>query len=461
MRAIAAPFIFGTATVMFLFLFQFLMKHLNKLLGKGIDTIVILQLIALNLAWMLVMAVPIGVLFATIMGFGSLSAANETTVIKASGGSLLKMMRPVIIMGILLTYALFWFNDVILPDTNHQAKVLFSDIKRRKPTFAIEAGQFSTQLDGYTILARRTDSLTGKLFALTIYDNRKSRSLNVVSADSGEIKFNADMTGLDMQLYHGEIHRMTPSEVKGYRKVNFEEYTISTDARGFDFNRTEDDVISRGDREMHISDMRLISDEARRKFNNLDSIGNIAYDKHFAFLNGSDMIGDSGKVFENEMPADTSVESALYAVKNRLAFLRTTLNSNRLRKNDYAAKERKYLVEIYKKYSIPFAVIVFLLVGCPLGVATRKGNFGVSAGISLGFFIFYWAFLIGGEKLADRGFLPPGLSMWLGNIIIGLIGVYLTIKVNNESITMPGAKYVRGLLKKRRSKKEEIVIVPE
>ena len=69
MRAITVPFIFGTTTVMFLFLFQFLMKHLNKFLGKGIDTIVILQLIALNLAWMVVLAVPIGVLFATIMGF--------------------------------------------------------------------------------------------------------------------------------------------------------------------------------------------------------------------------------------------------------------------------------------------------------------------------------------------------------------------------------------------------------
>jgi lipopolysaccharide export system permease protein len=141
--------------------------------------------------------------------------------------------------------------------------------------------------------------------------------------------------------------------------------------------------------------------------------------------------------------------------------LRTTLNSNRLRKNDYAAKERKYLVEIYKKHSIPFAVSVFLMVGCPLGVAARKGNFGVSAGISLGFFIFYWAFLIGGEKLADRGFLPPGLSMWLGNIIIGMISVYLTIKVNNESITMPGAKYVRGLLKKHRANKEEAMIISD
>jgi len=87
-----------------------------------------------------------------------------------------------------------------------------------------------------------------------------------------------------------------------------------------------------------------------------------------------------------------------------------------------------YLVEIYKKYSIPFACVVFVLIGAPLGMLTRKGGFGVAAGMSLGFFLLYWACLIGGEKLADRELLSPFLSMWVANIILGSVGLYLVFR---------------------------------
>lgn len=105
----------------------------------------------------------------------------------------------------------------------------------------------------------------------------------------------------------------------------------------------------------------------------------------------------------------------------------------------------KYLVEIHKKYAIPAACFVFIFVGCPLGIITRRGNFGISAAISLGFYILYWACLIGGEKLADRGIIAPWLGMWLANIIIGSIGAVLTIRVSNESFSF-GLSYIWQLL---------------
>jgi lipopolysaccharide export system permease protein len=89
-----------------------------------------------------------------------------------------------------------------------------------------------------------------------------------------------------------------------------------------------------------------------------------------------------------------------------------------------------YEVEIYKKYAIPFACLVFVFVGCPLGIKTKGGNFGISAAITLAFYILYWACLIGGEKLADRGMVSPMFSMWLGNIVLGIAGIIMTIKEN-------------------------------
>ena len=87
-----------------------------------------------------------------------------------------------------------------------------------------------------------------------------------------------------------------------------------------------------------------------------------------------------------------------------------------------------YEVEIYKKYSIPFACLIFALIGAPLGYRVRKGGFGIAAGFSLLFFLVYWASLIGGEKLADRDLVSPFLGMWLVNIVLGIFGLYLMFK---------------------------------
>jgi lipopolysaccharide export system permease protein len=96
-------------------------------------------------------------------------------------------------------------------------------------------------------------------------------------------------------------------------------------------------------------------------------------------------------------------------------------------------EENKYLVEIYKKYAIPAACLIFVFVGAPLGILVRRGNFGVSAVIALGFYVLYWSCLVVGEKLADRDILPPSVAMWLGDFVVGALGAYLMFIVSRES----------------------------
>ena len=169
-------------------------------MGKGLEPFVILQVVVLSLAWMVVLAVPMGVLFSTLMAFGGMSAAQEITIIKASGGGLVRMMLPVVLFGAAMFYSMYRFNDDILPDSNHRFKILMQDIQRKKPTFAIEAGQFSTQLEGYTILSRQVDSATRALKGVTIYDNMRQNQMNVVSAETGEISFSQDFSKLIVVL---------------------------------------------------------------------------------------------------------------------------------------------------------------------------------------------------------------------------------------------------------------------
>jgi lipopolysaccharide export system permease protein len=93
----------------------------------------------------------------------------------------------------------------------------------------------------------------------------------------------------------------------------------------------------------------------------------------------------------------------------------------------------EYLVEIHKKYALPVACFVFVLIGAPLGIIARRGTFGVAATFSLGFFILYWAALIGGEKLADRDIISPWLGMWMANMILFVLGMYLTLRTGRET----------------------------
>jgi lipopolysaccharide export system permease protein len=85
---------------------------------------------------------------------------------------------------------------------------------------------------------------------------------------------------------------------------------------------------------------------------------------------------------------------------------------------------------------LPVACIIFVLIGAPLGTMTRKGGIGMASGISLVFFVIYWAFLIGGEKLADRDLISPLVGIWSANFFLGILGVLLLIKTAKEKVTI-------------------------
>lgn len=444
MRQHVGPFLFGFSTVVFIFLMQFIINSLDKLLGKGIETSVIAQAIILNIPWMVVLAAPMGVLFATLMAFGAMSASYEIPIIKSAGTSLYSMMRPVVLMGFLVSLGLFWFNDTVLPESNHQAKVLMNDIQKKKPTFAIQPGEFSPSMGGNIILSRRVDSITGQLYDVTIYDYSSISQQNIISADSGRIGFSNDYSNLIINLFSGEIHQRNNNDVKDYKIIKFKEYQIKMEASGFDFNRTDVNLISRGDREMRIKDMQEVVDGSQTEADFARKIIDSVTKNHLDYVLNGKEFRDKEQVLVNKQitsndtatkevySIDTSTRSVMKAVQKNVNFLGSNIRSYYSTVENREDNVRKYEVEIWKKYSIPLACFVFVFVGVPLGIRTKGGNFGISAAISLGFYIVYWGCLIAGEKLADKGIISPILGMLFSDIVIFLIGIVLILKVNNE-----------------------------
>jgi len=93
---------------------------------------------------------------------------------------------------------------------------------------------------------------------------------------------------------------------------------------------------------------------------------------------------------------------------------------------------QRYWVEIHKKFSIPFACIIFVLLGAPIGILTRKGNVGYAAIIASILLTVYWVSVIQGEKLADRLYISPFWGMWTFNLLYIIIGVLLLLHLSYD-----------------------------
>lgn len=434
-----APFIYSAATMMGVLLLQFLMKFADRLVGKGLDIWLIIQLIAYNLSWMLVLVIPMATLVAALMTYGSLSQNNEVTIIKSSGASLYRMMSASFIASIIVAYLLFLFNNEILPDTNFQAKILMSDISRKKPTLSLESGFFSQEVSNYAILVREIDEQKNELSQVTIYDYTNPAKINVVTAQKGNIFFSYDQKNLIMDLRNGEIHESDVKETGLYRKLVFEKHRITMDAEQFTFNQSQGGL--RGERELRVERMRAIVDSIK-----------LNREKYFAGFEeevNKYFFKDTAYATVYSTVSTYQTDALIYVrIQDRIKTAKNMIISN-MKRFEWANREiEKYEVEIYKKYAIPAACIVFMLIGAPLGIMVKKGGFGVAASISLFFFIVYWAFLIGGEKLAERGMFSPVIGMWAANIFLGVIGIILLIRTNRETVTIQFT-FLKKLVPKR------------
>ena len=416
------PFFFGLAVIMFVLVMDFILEVLNLIIGKGLNAFIILQVFVLNLAWMLALAVPMAVLVSTLMAYGRLSQDNEITAFKASGVSLYRLILPPVVASIFISVGMMFFNDRALPELNHKARLLMTDIHQKRPTWNLKENVFINEIPGYSILIKKIDPHSSNVRGVTIYDMKNRRFPRTIIAEKGKVEFTPDGNTLVFQLFNGEIHETDEESPQRYRKVNFDQQTIYVQDVGSRFIRSESEY--RTDREK--TSAQMLSD-----VKNLEAVVSTSEEEITRTVNSA-----WNKVKE------ASVSKELRSVEKNKA-LDSLIRENRnisdqiLSEAQNIRNQRRYenslWVEIYKKYALAVACVVFILVGAPLGIMARKGGVAVGLGLSLGFFVLYWAFLIGGEELADRQFISAFWAMWSANFLIGGAGIYILIKSAKET----------------------------
>jgi lipopolysaccharide export system permease protein len=427
-----APFFYAFSVITFIMIMQFLIEIMDLILSKGLEPFIVLELFFYNMAWMLALSIPMAVLIAALMAFGRLSADNEITALKSAGISLYTILVPVLFVSAFLAVGLAFFNDYILPEANHKAAALSSDISRKRPAAFIEAGYWVTDFKGFRLLVDRVDRQTGRLYGIKVYQEVKNQPPVVTVAGEGQIEFLNEGEQIRLTLVNGETHKLDNDPKHTYFLNRFTRQVVYFENVDTSLKRRQRRY--RGDREMNNAMMLDEVRQARRSMAEQEkvfaAIGRELEHKTLQALPPG-AVPDSAAGYRKSLAAlDIRVlQTLLRREKDRLRQLQ---NSQRLITTQ-GESVNKYMVEVYKKYSIAASCLVFALVGAPLGLMARSAGIMMSAAYSLLFFFIYWIFLMVGERYADRLAITPFWGMWSADILIGTLGIYLIVSLTKET----------------------------
>jgi len=444
------PFIFSMSVITFVFIMDFIIRYIDLFLSKGVPFLVVMQTFALSLGHMFALIIPMAVLPATLMTFGNFAGENEITAMRATGLSLYRMILPGSLAALVLSVGLVFYNNMVLPESNHMLMNLLIDINKKQPTVELQENRFIDHLKGYTIYFQEKDDRTGAINDVQIFKHNKKGLPTSIVADRGRLSFMEAEGILKVELFRGEIHELPGNkrDRSTYRKTLFESYTLHIRDVDRSLQRTERTY--RGDREMSVSMMEAkiaqlradielsyikVNEKATQRVEQTFRLLDREYRrKRYGLADSSSAAAAAGSSPRGPVAArvaggarnDTPARSRNEFVTRQE--IETQLN----RRTSYERQVDRYRVEIHKKYSIPFACLIFVLVGSPLAIRMGRSGMNMAIGLSILFFLVYYVCLIGGEKMADRGMVAPGVAMWSPNVIFGLLALFLLRKAARE-----------------------------
>ena len=429
---------------MLIFLLQSVWLYISELAGKDLELKIILRFL-LNISPRLVLIVlPLTILLSSIMVFGSLSENYEFAAMKASGISLQRSMRFLVIFTVFLGFLTFLFSNYIVPFSEYNFRNLRKNIAKVKPTMAIAEGQFS-QIGNYNIKVENKYGIDGRNLENIIIHQKKLKAGNytVIKSNKGEILSNDDSNILQLVLFDGYYYDEIISNEykvktnKPFIKSKFKEYIINIDIEKInqiDFD--EDNDINKYSM-MNINELNFAIDSLKKK-REIDvgvieskMINRSNYKTLDYNLNPKEDLDYSNKDFfrlfqikKQKQLFDlgiSSIKSSVSIIKsNKTIQLYRTQNLN------------KHIITLQDKFSLGFACIILFFIGAPLGTIIKKGGYGLPLVISILLFLAYHFLGIFSKNLAEDGSISPILSSWLSTIIMLPISIYLTYRATND-----------------------------
>jgi len=449
-RSHIGPFLFSLTLLTGLLFLNTVAQRLDQLIGKGLPWTVLVQFAVLALPHTVALTLPMSVLVAVLYAFSDLTAENEITAMTGGGINPIRILMPMAGIGVILAGTMFLFNDLVLPESNHALKNLLVDISRKSPTFQLReqvvnevVADQDTRRRFFYLQASKIDPVTSEMEDIIIYDVSDPQNRRTTYAERGTMAFSEDQTDLYLNLFNGSVFEVPRDRIGGFQQVEFGQQFLPIE--------NISNILERGSGGDYRSDREMSTEKLmwqalsydRQRAEVMDEAHDdalYAVRKALGWQNSGDSLASLGPGSDvaEAVGQEIQPEGPQFAVVPPDAVTRRvvmTTKTNAERERMFRLRAIKYRVEIHKKYTIAFACIVFVLLGAPLAVRFPRGGVGMVITASVLIFALFWMSLIGGETLADRGYVSPAIAMWLPNILLLPIGLLMVARMSRQVAT--------------------------
>ena len=411
---------------------QFLWKYIDDLVGKGLEFTQIVELIFYASARFVPVALPIAMLLSSVMVFGKLGENYELAALKASGISLTRILYPLTIFVIIISYSSFLFSNYVMPIANLKNGSMIYDIQKKKPALNIKEGIFYKDIEGFSIKVTKKDDDGKTLKNIIIYDHTANNGNDkVIIAESGIMQLTKDEQFLELILYNGhsyiDIAKNNRKAKKPYRTTHFKEDLIRFNLSSFSTMNNSVDLYKGHYAMLSNKQLAIAIDSLNLKFKERKETFKINIVDKYNSKSEMDslVVLDDLSLLKKKQQFDIAI--------NKLKTIKSIVKSN---KDDLEYRKiiiTKHEIEWHRKISLAVACLLLFLVGSSMGAIIRKGGFGLPVLISVFFFIIYHVLSMIGEKSAKDLSMQAYEGIWLANIVFLPIALFLVYKAKNDS----------------------------
>ncbi len=460
LKSFAGPFVATFFVSIFVLVMQFLWRMIDEIVGKGLDFMVIAELLTYMATTVVPMALPLAVLISSIMTFGNLGENYELIAFKAAGISLYRIMYPLMVVAICITLAAFFFSNNVLPVANLKFYSLLYDVRRQKPELIFKEGIFTNDLEGYSVKVDKIDKETGVMHNVLIYSHQgMNGNYEVTVADSCLMENDPAYNLMELILFNG--YRYTDEGMQDptlrqtfpFRRLKFDKLSVMIELPGTDLKRTDEEGFKSLSLMLNIKQLDYSIDSVQhylhvRKAQDANGLLSLNYQRgkvndpyrDSIFLTQTKgMTGNIDSLYRNFDPNEQQ-----QIAQNALQYARDV--KQRVQNDEYYYKAQdevviKHKIEWHKKFTLSLACLIFFFIGAPLGAIIRKGGLGMPIVVSIFLFIIYYIMSMMGERAAREAVLSPVVGLWLSSFLFLGLGVFLTYKSVTDSEMMSTEVY--------------------
>ena len=474
-RSFLGTFLFTFFIVLFILDMQFLWLYVDDLVGKGLELKILAELFFHMSITFIPMALPLALLLASLMCFGNFGEHYELVAMKASGISMWKVMRPLVIFSVLLSGFAFFVSNSLIPVANLKGTTLLFDVRRQKLAFNIKEGVFYRDIDNYVIYVERKGSDGRSIYGVKIYDHTdRMGNTKIMSADSGMMTLSPNQRNIIFTLYDGYNYTDVTStddykQKRPFERMSFKQEQLKFSLKDFDMTRSSEDMYKSSQQMMNIRQLNTALDSLERRYENKQDAFTQGFSRrwsNYASINDErlsaaehpqtcDTVTDTIMTLQWPLLTqyDDSIGKAIASMavatarnaKENAAFNKIDLRTQ----NENIMKHKK---ERHKKFTLSIACLIFFFIGAPLGSIIRKGGLGMPVVVSVLFFVVYHVISTIGERMAVFGGLNMFLGVWISSLVLLPIGLFLTFKATTDAALFDAdswKKFFQRLFKKK------------